>query len=98
MASSGKTPAGHIGNVAARSPYFLFFDSQGHLIEVLENPYRDVGGRAGPLVADLMAEKGVTSVVAGNFGQNIVASLDKKGIQHIELSGQVGKALESVLT
>jgi predicted Fe-Mo cluster-binding NifX family protein len=96
VASSGKTPADHIGNVAARSPYFLFFDSQGNFLEVLENPYRDVGGRAGPLVADLMAEKGVTSVVAGNFGQNIVDSLDKKGIQHIALSGPVEKALESI--
>ena len=98
VASSGKTPADNIGNVAARSPYFLVFDSQGNLIDVLENPYRDVGGRAGPLVADLMAEKGVTSVVAGNFGQNIVDSLDKKGIRHIALSGQVEKALESILS
>jgi predicted Fe-Mo cluster-binding NifX family protein len=97
VVSSGKTPADNIGNVAARSPYFLFFDSRGNLIEVLENPYRDVGGRAGPLVADLMAEKGVTSVVAGNFGQNIVDSLDKKGIRYIELSGQVEKALKSLL-
>jgi predicted Fe-Mo cluster-binding NifX family protein len=96
VASSGKTPADNIGNVAARSPYFLFFDSQGKLLEVLENPHRDVGGRAGPLVADFMAEKGVTSVVAGNFGQNIVDSLDKKGIQHIALSGPVEKALEAI--
>jgi predicted Fe-Mo cluster-binding NifX family protein len=44
---------------------------------VLENPCPESGGGAGPLVAELMAKKGVTALVVGEFGMNIKAGLDK---------------------
>jgi predicted Fe-Mo cluster-binding NifX family protein len=67
------------------------------LIEILENPHRETGGGAGPLVANLMAERGVSTLIAQNFGMNIKASLDEKGVNHFEFSGQIGDAVKSVL-
>jgi predicted Fe-Mo cluster-binding NifX family protein len=97
VASDGKVGMGDVGSVAARSHYFLIFDDQENLIEVLENPHRETGGGAGPLVANLMAERGVSTLVAQNFGINIKASLDEKDVSYFEFSGQVGDAVKSVL-
>ena len=97
VVSAGQAITDPVGNVAARSPYFLIFDGQGELIEVLENPHRETGGGAGPLVAELMAERGVSTMVAGSFGTNIKASLEEKGVNYLEFSGQVGEAVKLVL-
>ena len=97
VVSAGKTVTDTVGNVAARSPYFLLFNSQGELVEVLENPYRNAGGGAGPLVAELMASRNVKTVIAGNFGVNIAASLKEKGVRFLVFSGSVGEAVQSSL-
>ncbi len=97
VASSGRTSAAMVDSVAARSPFFLLFNTKGDLVEVLENPYRDSGGGAGPLVAELMAKKGVTTVVAGNFGINMKASLDEKGLKYFEFQGQAAEAVKDVV-
>jgi predicted Fe-Mo cluster-binding NifX family protein len=96
VASSGRTINDPVENVAARSPYFLLFDRQGTLIEFLENPYRDASGGAGPLVADLLARRNVTALVAGNFGVNLRASLEEKAINYIEFSGKVEEAVRDL--
>ena len=44
-----------------------------------------------------MAERGVSTVVAGAFGTNIKASLEEKGVNYLEFSGQVGEAVKLVL-
>ena len=97
VVSSGQAITDPVGDVAARSPFFLIFDEQGELTEVMENPHRETGGGAGPLVAVLMAERGVSTMVAGRFGTNIKASLEEKGVNYLEYSGQVGEAVKVVL-
>lgn len=97
VASAGKTATDQVGNMAARSPFFLLFNARGELVEVLENPYRDSGGGAGPLVAELLAKKGVATLVAGNFGINIKASLDEKDIKYFQFQGQAGEAVRDTI-
>jgi len=97
VVSAGQAITDPVGDAAARSPYFLIFDGQGELIEVLENPHRETGGGAGPPVAVLMAERGVSTMVAGAFGTNIKASLEEKGVNYFEFTGQVGEAVKLVL-
>jgi predicted Fe-Mo cluster-binding NifX family protein len=97
VASSGKSCSGEVGSTAARSPFFLIFNREGALVEVLENPFSDSSGGAGPLVAGLMAEKGISLLVAGNFGKNIRAVLNEKGIRHIEFQGQAGGAVKEMM-
>lgn len=97
VASSGRTSAAMVGNVAARSPFFLLFNAKGDLVEVLENPYRDSGGGAGPLVAAFLAKKGITTLVARNFGINIKASLREKDIHYVVFQGQAAGAVKNVI-
>ena len=97
VASPGKTATDVVGSVAARSPFFLLFNEKGELVEVLENPYRESGGGAGPLVAELLAKKGVATMVAGNFGMNIKTSLNEIGLHHLAFQGKAGDAVQAAL-
>ena len=93
VASTGQTPSDPIGSVAARSPYFLLFDEKGDFLGSMENPHADSGGGTGRLVADLMAERGVRTLIAGNFGRNIKADLEERGVRFIEATGPCAEAV-----
>jgi len=93
VASTGETPSDPIGSVAARSPYFLLFDENGAFLGPVENPHAGAGGGAGRLVAEFMAERGVRTMIAGNFGRNIRTDLEEKGIRFVEASGQSAEAV-----
>jgi len=97
VAAGGKTSKASVSNRAARCPYYLIFDSKGALIEVIDNPYGDESGRAGPSAANFLARTGVTIVIAGNFGSKMINTLKSNGITHFEFKGSVGDAVKSVL-
>ena len=97
VASSGKTAKASISNQAAKCPYYLIFDSKGKLTEAINNPYEDASGGAGPSAANFLAQRGVTMVVAGNFGSKMINTLKNKGITHFEFKGSVGDAVKRAL-
>ena len=53
-----------------RCPYFLIIDIDTMQLEAIENPNTALGGGAGIQSAQLMSEKGVTTVLTGNRGPN----------------------------
>lgn len=97
IASEGKTLDSQVSPIAARSPYFLLFDAQGKLAETTENPHRDASGGAGPRVADVLSRKGVTTVVAGAFGPNMINAMRAKKLTPVEFKGKVTEALKEAL-
>ena len=97
VASTGKTAAASVSNMAARSPYYLIFDGTGNLIEVISNPHQDTTRGAGTSVANFFAAKGVTIVIAENFGTKIINALEGKHISHFEFKGYVDAAVSKVL-
>ena len=97
VATLEKTENSQISDKAAHAPYYLIFDKGGNLLEVISNPFRDAARGAGPKAADLLAEKNVTVVVAGDFGHKMKSALDEKGIDHHEATGIVKKAVEKLL-
>ncbi len=48
-------------------------------------------------MADLLAEKNVTVVVAGAFGYKMAKALEAKGIKHHEASGIVKNVVEDLI-
>ncbi len=92
VAAVGNTPAAEVSGVAARSPYFLILDGDGALLEVVDNPYLDAGKGAGPSVARLLAQKGVTLVVAGEFGRNMIRALTERNMKYLEFQGSAEAA------
>ena len=97
VATLEKTENSQISDNAARAPYYLIFDKRGNLLEVISNPFREAARGAGPKVADLLASKNVSVVVAGDFGYKMESALGKMGIDHHEASGIVKNVVEDLI-
>ena len=97
VASDGETLKAAVSDVAARCPYFLIVDNKGTLLEAVENPYKDNKGGAGAAAANFLAEKNVTIVIAGNFGNKMKDALETNEIAFFEFEGIVEDAIQKVL-
>ena len=97
VAANSKSAQASVSNKAAKCPYYLIFNNKGELIEVVDNPYGDASGGAGPLAANFLARRGITIVIAGNFGSKMVNTLENKNIAHFEFTGIADNAVKKVL-
>ncbi len=97
VASGDKTAKASVSNKAAKCPYYLMFDSKGEMTGVIDNPYGDASRGAGPSAANFLAQKGVTIVIAGNFGSKMINTLKNKGITHFEFKGRADDAVKRAL-
>jgi predicted Fe-Mo cluster-binding NifX family protein len=97
VAAVDRTGNSQISQAAGHAPYYLIFDKNGKLLEVVSNPFRDAASGAGPKVAGLLAEKNVTVVVAGDFGYKMKIALDEKVISHLTATGVVQKTVQGLL-
>ena len=97
VASGDKTVKASVSNEAAKCPYYLIFDSEGKLTEVIDNPYENASGGAGPSVANFLAQRGVTIVVAGNFGSKMINTLKDNDMAHFEFEGGIDDAVKRAL-
>ncbi|NOR16058.1 MAG: hypothetical protein GQ544_10150 [Candidatus Aminicenantes bacterium] len=97
VAADGDTLEAAVSHLAARAPYFLIVNDEGKLMEAVANPYKDNRGGAGVSAANFLAEKNVTVVVAGNFGNKMINALADQEIAHFEFEGRVAEAIQEVL-
>jgi len=98
VASDSKNATSPVGNKAGRSAHYLIFDGAGELIEVIDNPYKDATSGAGASVADYLAEKGVTTVIAGAFGDKMINAMKSNAMSYLELPGVVNDAVQETLS
>ena len=96
VAANGQTPEASVSAQAGRAPFFLFFDENGKLTEAIPNPAKD-SQNSGIAVADFVAGKGVTIVVAEAYGPQIVQVMKSKGIRAIAFKGSAEEAVKKVL-
>lgn len=97
VASDGKTLKDSVSQLAARCPYFLFIDNTGKLLEAVDNPYADTRRGAGVSAAHFLAERNVTIVIAGMFGDKMKNVLETKEIAYFESQGIVEEVIKKVL-
>ena len=97
VASDGKTLKDSVSQLAARCPYFLFIDNTGKLLEAVDNPYAETRGGAGISAAYFLAERNVTIVVAGNFGNKMKDELNAQKITYFQFEGIVEEAIRKIL-
>jgi predicted Fe-Mo cluster-binding NifX family protein len=96
VSANDKVSTATVSGQAATSPYFIFFDQKGKLLEAVQNPYKDAD-RAGPSVVSFLAGKGITALVAGGFGPKIVDDMKAKGIAPVSFNGGAADAVKKVL-
>ncbi len=77
-----------------RCMYFLIIDTDSMQFEAIENPNISLGGGAGIQSAQLLAEKGVATVLTGNCGPNAFSVFGQTGIEVIV--GVSGTARDAV--
>ncbi len=97
VASTGQEKDAAINEQAGRTPFFLIFDDKGNFLEALDNPARDQSRRAGPSAALFLADKDVTLVIAGDFGDKMKQVLDEHHIQYVAKTGAASSAVNTVL-
>ena len=73
-----------ISAYASHAPNFLLFDDNGHLQDIIANPYANLHSEIGDKVAGLLQTRGVRLMIAGDFGSHLAEALDKEGIAHIK--------------
>ena len=81
IASSGKDLDSQIDPRFGRCPYFLIVDSETEEFEAVENTAGQAARGAGISAAQVVANKGVGAVIAGNFGPNAVHVLSTSKIK-----------------
>jgi predicted Fe-Mo cluster-binding NifX family protein len=87
VATEYNNPAAEISTQGARALFFLIFNEDGQLNEILENPYAGNSHHVGLDVADMLSRLHVTKVVAGRFGPRFAAGLKTHNIDFIEQAG-----------
>ena len=98
VASNSKDATSSISNKAGKCPYYLIFNNKGELIEVISNPYKDAQSGAGQQTADFLANKGVTLIVAENFGDKMIEAMRSNSTDYLKLQGIVHDAVKTVLS
>ncbi|MGM0646885.1 MAG: NifB/NifX family molybdenum-iron cluster-binding protein [Bacteroidota bacterium] len=68
-----------------KSPYFAIIDDDEQ-IEYIRNKNKEESAARGIMTADLLAEKGVSKVYAGEFGIKVKTTLDVLGIEMIHIN------------
>jgi len=97
VAANKKTEGATVSTRAAKCPYFLIFDKNGELIEVIDNPYKDAIRDAGTSAANFLVQKDVDIIVAGSFGLKMIDALRSNGKIHFKFKGTVNDAVKKVL-
>jgi len=87
IASDNNDPAAKISSQGARALFYLIFGEDGHLSEIIENPYVDNESHVGSDVANMLVKMHVTKVVAGRFGPKFKQGLENNNIDCIERAG-----------
>lgn len=96
ITSTGNTLNSELDRRFGRCAWFVIYDKQSGGIEFLPNPNKDVDEGAGPASVKLIAGKGVSKVVSGEFGIKIKPLLDSLKIQMLALKDQ-GKTISEII-
>lgn len=95
VTSTGPSLDDHVEARFGRCAYFLIVDVETAEFEAIQNPNIAVGGGAGIQSAQLMADKGVETVLTGNCGPNAFRVFDSAGVKVVVgVSGRVRDAVD----
>ncbi len=100
ISASGENLDDNIAELFGRCPYFILAEIEDGKIgktEALKNDSADQASGAGMAAAQLLAEKGVAVVIAGNVGPRALDVLNQFDIKVHSASGRIKENLENFI-
>ena len=100
VAATDKNIETSVSNIFGRCPYFVIAEIQNQKIEkteIIENKNLDQMGGVGILTAQLMAEKNVNVVIAGNVGPRALDVLKQFKIEIYLGDGAIKQVLQKFI-
>lgn len=81
-----------------RCSYFLFVSLKDLSFEAVENPYKDAQSGSGIKAVNILADRGVKTLLTGNLGSNASEALKSANIKvHLAVSGTVKDVIEKFM-
>lgn len=96
ITSSGNSLDSTLDKRFGRCSFFVIYDLESKGFEVIPNPARDSQEGAGPAAVQLVASKGVSKIVSGEFGIKIKPLLDSLQMQLIVLK-EADKTIQDII-
>jgi predicted Fe-Mo cluster-binding NifX family protein len=97
IATENDDPSAEISSQGARALFYFIFGANGHLGEILENPYVRNATHVGPDVANMLIKLHVTKVVTGRFGPKFKEALKKNQVECIEQTGFAAQVVKEII-
>jgi predicted Fe-Mo cluster-binding NifX family protein len=97
VATESNDPNAEVCTHGARASYFLIFDEEGVLKEIITNPHTSTEKHVGPSVANMLYQMGVNKVVAGRFGPKFKETLHRNKIECIEQTGFAAELVKQLV-
>jgi predicted Fe-Mo cluster-binding NifX family protein len=96
VSATGKDLNCQIDPRFGRCQYFIFIDPETMEFEASENEGGMASGGAGVQAAQLVVQKGATSLITGNLGPNAASAISASGIKvYLVPGGTVREAIEA---
>lgn len=83
ITSSENHPHGKLDSRFGRCAFIVIYDTQNKVTEYIPNPYKETIEAAGQATLKLIASKGVSKIVSGEFGAKVKSLADSLKIQLI---------------
>ena len=97
VATENNDPSAEISSQGARALFYLIFGADGHLDEILENPYAGNPTHVGPDVANILINMHVAKVVTGRFGPRFKEALENNNVECIEQTGFAAQVAKEII-
>ncbi|HIH97626.1 MAG TPA: hypothetical protein HA346_01250 [Thermoplasmata archaeon] len=95
IAATGKSYRSKVDDTFAKCEYFIIGDPVTKKFKVVRSPYADAAAGGGVSVVEMMAKRGVRTVIVGDIGPNAHRSLSHEGIKVLDGKGEtVRSAIE----
>lgn len=86
ITSTGNSPESTLDSRFGRCSYFVVYDTESQATEFIPNPNKESVEGAGPASVNLVASRGVSKVVSGEFGAKVKSIFDSLQIQLVVLN------------
>lgn len=96
ITSTGNSPDAKLDSRFGRCSYFVVYDTESHATEFIPNPNKENIEGAGPASVNLVASRGVSKVVSGEFGAKVKSIFDSLQVQLIILNDPEKKISEVI--